>query len=523
MGFGLSAAAIIVSVLFLALGFGIGILLRYKVEREKLKSAEARAREIISEAEAQSRTMKKEAELEAKKFIIDSRAAFEKECREKQKELATLEKRLISREENLERKFDLLESRENKLKNNEQSLSDRRKNIEGLERKYQEALAEVRKTLEKLAGMTAEDAKKRLMESLIEDAKHEAAKKMKEIEDEAQEKATKKAQYIISCAIERMSSEYVSERSISVVHLPNDEMKGRIIGREGRNIRALESATGVDIVIDDTPEAVVISCFDPVRREVARRTLENLIQDGRIHPTRIEDMVEKMTKEVEQVIKETGEQAMYELGLSNIHPELLKLLGSLKFRFSFAQNVFQHSMEAAYIAGMIAAELNLDEKKARRAGLLHDIGKAVSHKVEGSHALVGMEYAKKFREDPEICHSIGAHHEDIPQETALDCIIDAADALSGARPGARREVLETYVKRLEDLERISRSFKGVEKAYAVQAGREIRVMVDNADISDAEAYVLSKDIAKKIEEEMTYPGQIKVTVIRETRAIDYAK
>jgi len=386
-----------------------------------------------------------------------------------------------------------------------------------------ELVAEARKALEKIAGVSAEDAKKQLRESLIEEVKQEAAKTIKEIEDQAKEDGKKKAQYIISSAVERMSSEYSAERAISVVPLPSDEMKGRIIGREGRNIRALEAATGIDIVIDDTPEAVVLSGFNPVRREIARVALQNLIADGRIHPTRIEETVAKVTKEIDAGIKETGEQTCMDMGVLNVHPELIKLLGSLKYRFSFAQNVLQHSIEVAYVAGMMAAELGLDEKKARRAGLLHDIGKAVSHEVEGSHALIGMEYAKKYREDPEIVHAIGAHHEDLAQESALDCIIDAADAISGSRPGARREVLETYVKRIEDLERIATSFPGIEKAYAIQAGREVRVMVVNDEVNDAQAGILSKDIAKKIEQEMTYPGQIKVTVIRETRATEFAK
>jgi ribonuclease Y len=382
---------------------------------------------------------------------------------------------------------------------------------------------EARKALEKTAGITQDEAKKQLMASLMDDAKLEAAKTIKLIEDQAKEEADKKARHVISTAIERMANEYVSERTVATVHLPSDEMKGRIIGREGRNIRALEAALGVELIIDDTPEAVVISGFNPIRREVARRVLEKLIQDGRIHPARIEEMVQKMTKEVDNSIKEAGEEALMQLSIHNVHPELVKLIGALRYRFSFAQNVLQHSIEVAALAGMMAAELGLNEKKAKRAGILHDIGKAVSHEQEGSHALIGMEFAKKYREDPDIIHAIGAHHEDIAQDTALDCIVDAADALSGARPGARREVMETYMKRLEDLERISTSFKGVEKSYAIQAGREIRVMVDAGEINDANANVLAKDIAVKIEKEMTYPGQIKVTVIRETRAIEIAK
>ena len=353
--------------------------------------------------------------------------------------------------------------------------------------------------------------------------KQDSAREIMEIEERAQEEAQKKSKMIISTAMQRMASDYVTDRAISVIALPGDEMKGRIIGREGRNIRALEAATGIDIVVDDTPEAVILSGFNPVRREVARIAIEQLIADGRIHPTRIEEMVGKATKEVEESIKEAGEQICLELNVPNVHPELVRLLGSLKYRYSFAQNVLDHTRQVAYLAGMMAAELGIDEDKARRAGLLHDIGKAVSHEVEGSHALIGMEYAKKYREAPDVCHAIGAHHEDLAQDSVLDLVVDAADALSGARPGARREVLEAYVKRLQDLERISTSFNGVDKAYAIQAGREIRVMVANENVSDADAVVLSRDIAKKIEAEMTYPGQIKVTVIRETRATEYAK
>lgn len=514
---------IAVGVIALVVGGLVGSVVRKKSELKQIDSAKNKAEQILDDAEKQAKTIKKEAELEGKDILLKSKGQFEKETAEKQKELQTLERRLISREENLEKKFDLLESKESDLKKQEQSVIDRKKHLEALEKKYQQLVEETKKKLEKIAGLSKEDAKKQLKDSLLEEVKADTAKLIKDIEDEAREKGEKEAQYIISSCIERMASDYVSEHSVSVVHLPSDEMKGRIIGREGRNIRALEAATGIDIVIDDTPEAVVLSGFNPIRREVAKRALENLIQDGRIHPARIEEMVGKVEKEINAEIKDAGEQAAYELGLHNVHPEILKLLGSLKFRYSYGQNVLQHSKEVAYLAGMMAAQLGLDEKKARRAALLHDIGKAVSHEVEGSHAVIGMEYAKKYREEDEIAHAIGAHHEDLPQDSALDCIVDAADALSGARPGSRREVLETYVKRLQDLERISTEFEGVEKAYAIQAGREIRVMVDNDNVNDAQALVLSKDIAKKIEAEMSYPGQIKVTVIRETRAVDYAK
>jgi ribonuclease Y len=517
------AIVVVIAAAALGLGLGVGLLIRRTVSKKAVEEAQSQASHIVKEAEQSARAMKKEAELEAKDAQLKARSEFEKDVQEKQKELQNLEKRLQTKEDNLEKKFNLIEAKEDEFRSQEQSIADRKKHIEGLEKRYMDLVAETRKALEKVAGLSSEDAKRQLKESLIEDAKNEAARTIKDIEDKTKEEAQKKGRYIMATAIERMASDYVAERSISVVQLPGDEMKGRIIGREGRNIRALEAATGIDIVIDDTPEAVILSGFNPVRREVARISLENLIADGRIHPTRIEEMVAKVTQEVDEQIKETGEQTCLDLDIHNVHPELIKLLGALKYRYSFAQNVLQHSIEVSYMAGMMAAELGMDEAIARRAGLLHDIGKAVSHEVEGSHALIGMEYAKKYRETPEVVHSIGAHHEDLQQESALDCIIDAADALSGARPGARREVLEAYVKRIEDLERISNSFGGVEKSYAIQAGREIRVMVVNEEVDDAQASVLSKDIAKKIEEEMTYPGQIKVTVIRETRATEYAK
>ncbi len=514
---------ILVAALTLSGGFAVGMAIRQQREKGKVAEAEARAQTIRREAEQEARTIRKEAELEAKETQLRSKESFEKESQEKQREFAQVEKRLQQKEDNLDKRIAVVDKKEEEVTRSEQSLVDRKQNVEGLEKKYNELVGEVRRQLEQVAGVSAEEAKRQLREAMIDDARQDAARSILEIEEQLKEDATKKSQLILSTAMERMASDYVAERAITVVPLPGDEMKGRIIGREGRNIRALEAATGIDIVIDDTPEAVILSGFNPVRREVARITLERLIADGRIHPTRIEEMVAKVTKEVDASIKEAGEQLCLELNATNVHPELVKLLGSLKYRYSFAQNVYQHTREVAFIAGMMAAELGLSETKARRAGLLHDVGKAVSHEVEGSHALIGMEYAKKYREDPDVVHAIGAHHEDLEQTSALDLIVDAADALSGARPGARREVLEAYVKRIEDLERISTSFKGVEKAYAIQAGREIRVMVMNEHVSDAESVVLSREIAKKIEQEMKYPGQIKVTVIRETRATEYAK
>ncbi len=515
--------AILAACVAAGVGLGVGIAIRRQIGRKRIEEAEQKSASLLRDAEGQARAIKKEAELEAKDAQLKARAEFEKESQEKLRELSQVEKRLQLKEDNLEKKFALIEKKEEEIGREEQSQADRKKHIEGLEKRYMEMVADVRKQLEQVAGISAEEAKRQLRDAMVDEAKQDAAREIIEVEERAKEEASKKSKLIISTAMERMASDYVAERAISVVQLPSDEMKGRIIGREGRNIRALEAATGIDIVIDDTPEAVILSGFNPVRREVARITLERLIADGRIHPTRIEEMVGKVEKEVEGSIKEAGEALCLELNVPNVHPELVKLLGSLKYRYSFAQNVYEHTKEVAYLAGMMAAELGIDEAKARRAGLLHDIGKAVSHEVEGSHALIGMEYAKKYREDPEVVHAIGAHHEDLEQTSPLDLVVDAADALSGARPGARREVLEAYVKRLEDLERISTSFKGVEKAYAIQAGREVRVMAVNDLVSDAEAVVLSKDIAKKIEQEMTYPGQIKVTVIRETRATEYAK
>lgn len=504
-------------------GFFIAVTIFRKGGGQRLQAARIQAEAVVKDAETQARTFRKEAELEMRDKELKARAEADKVTQVKLREAQDIEKRLMTREEGLEKKFDQLEKREQEIHRDGQSIEDRKKKLTQMEEQQTAVLAEARKTLEQAAGLTQEEAKKKLIDSLIEEAKIDSANQVKIIVDEAKEKAETEGRKIISMSIERMAGDHVAERSISTVHLPNEELKGRIIGREGRNIRALEAATGIDIVVDETPEAVVLSGFNPIRREVARRTLEHLIQDGRIHPARIEEIVAKMEKEVDGTIKEAGEQAILELGLGTMHPDLIRYVGMLKYRFSYAQNVLRHSIDVGFICGMMAGELGLDVKKARRAGLLHDVGKAVTHEIEGSHALIGMEFARKYKEDPDICHAIGAHHEDIPQESALDALVDAADALSGARPGARREVLETYMKRLEDLEKISTSFKGVDKAYAIQAGREIRVIVNHQQITDAQAVVLSRDIAKKIQNELTYPGQIKITVVRETRAVDYAK
>jgi ribonucrease Y len=519
----MTVTMIVSSLIALMVGAFVGMVVRKKIAEGKIRSAEAQAALLIEEAKLKSENLKKGAELEIRDQRLQSKTQLEEEVRNRRLEVVSLEKRLTHKEENLDKKFEMLETREQDMIRRHKQVEGKERDIKDLELKYQNLLEEEKKTLEKVAGMTAEEAKKKLTDTISEGAKIDAAKKVKQIEDEAKSEGDKKARRIITRAIERMAGEWVAERSVTVVNLPSDEMKGRIIGREGRNIRTIEQMTGVDLIVDDTPNAVVLSAYNPVRREVARIVLERLIQDGRIHPTRIEEMVEKVSREIEQQIKEAGEAAAFELGIHGIHPELLRLLGMLKYRTSYAQNVLTHSIEVGYLCGIMAAELKMNEKLARRAGLLHDIGKAVSHEVEGSHAIIGADFAKRYGEDPRVIHAIAAHHEDVPQETALAHLVDAADALSGARPGARSEVLESYIKRVEDLEKIATSFTGVGKAFAIQAGREVRVLVENESITDEQATILSRDIARKIEDQLTYPGQIKVTVIRELRAVDYAK
>ncbi|HBE44028.1 MAG TPA: ribonuclease Y, partial [Deltaproteobacteria bacterium] len=433
------------------------------------------------------------------------------------------EKRLAQKEANLDRKTEIIEKREEELAKKERDVSNRQSTFDKKVREYEGLLVKERERLEKISGLTSEEAKKILMQTMEEAARFESLKISKRIEEEAREQAEKKAKEIVLLAMQRYAGDYVAEDTVSVVPLPGEEMKGRIIGREGRNIRALEAATGVDIIIDDTPEAVILSCFNPIRREVARISIEKLISDGRIHPARIEEIVSKVAEEMEQKIKDAGEQAIFDLGIHNLHPELVKLVGKLKFRSSYAQNVYQHSLEVAFICGIVASELKVNVKDAKRAGLLHDIGKAVDHEIEGSHAMIGADLAKKYGENEDIVHAILAHHEDVEVTGLLDVVVQSADALSGARPGARREMLETYIKRLGDLEQIANSFDGVEKSYAIQAGREIRIVVNSEKVNDETIYMLSKDIAKKIESDLSYPGQIKIVVIRETRAVEYAK
>ena len=496
---------------------------RSRQQRVRIELAKNAAARIIEEAKKDATTIKKEAELQAKDSILKERLDFEKEVRETRRELQNQEKRLIGKEEAIDKRIDSIEKRENELGRRDASVKSREKTIEEKAAQCDRQVDEARRQLEQVAGMTREEAKRSLIDQMVEEAKHESAKRIRVIEEEAKEESVRKSQKIVALAIERLAGDFVAERSVTVFPLPNDELKGKIIGREGRNIRALEAATGIDLIVDDTPETVVISGHNPIRREIARLSLEKLVSDGRIHPGRIEEVVRKSEQEIEEAIKEAGQKAIFDVGVHGVHPEIVKLLGRLKYRYSYAQNVLLHSIEAAFICGMMAAELGLNEKQARRAALLHDIGKAVDHEVEGSHAIIGAELARKYGESPKIVNAIAAHHEDVRAETILAPLVDAADALSGARPGARREMMETYVRRLEELERITNSFKGVEKSYAVQTGREIRIMVQHDIVSDDEAARMAREIARKIENEMTYPGQIKVTVIRELRAVDYAK
>ena len=514
-------AGAMVATFLIGLGLGMFLFKRWTAAQSRL--AERKALEAIEEAKKEAESVKREAEIQAKDHLFQVRAEFEREAKERRQELLNMEKRLLQKEENFEKRIDLLDQKEVNFSKREKMLFQQEKALAEEEKKYAALIEEQRLQMERIAQISAEEAKERLMEMVESEMRHESAKLIKRIEDETQIQADKKAKEIIALAVQRYAADYVAEKTVTVVNLPNEEMKGRIIGREGRNIRALEAATGVDLIIDDTPEAVILSGFNPIRREIARITLERLITDGRIHPGRIEEIVSKAEQEMEQMIRESGEQATFDVGVHGIHPELIKMIGKLKFRTSFAQNVFQHSLEVAFLSGVMAAELGVNVKQAKRAGLLHDIGKAVDHEVEGSHALLGADLAKKYGESQKIIHAISAHHDDEKPQTTLAILIQAADALSAARPGARREMLETYVKRLEELERIACSFPGINKAYAIQAGREVRVIVENEEISDVDAAMLSRDIARKIENELNYPGQIKVTVIRETRAVEYAK
>jgi ribonuclease Y len=503
--------------------FMLGYFIRKRYATKKLKNAEERAKKTLDNAAVEAEKIRRQAELESKDLQLKMRTEFEHESKVRRQELNVFEKRLMQKEENIDRKVDVIDRKEKDIERRDHASIDREKQIHVREKTLEAMLQEEKDKLQKVSGMTKEEARQVLLKRLEDDVKQEAAIMIKRVEEEAREKADKEARKIVGLAIQKCAVEHTVETTVSVVNLPNDEMKGRIIGREGRNIRAIEIATGVDVIIDDTPGAVILSGFDPVKREIAKLSLEKLLEDGRIHPGRIEEVVEKTKKEMEKSMAEEGEKALFDSGLHGLHPEIVKLLGRLRYRTSYGQNVLQHSKEVAYLMGVMANELKLDFTLAKRIGLLHDIGKAVSHEVEGTHAKIGSDLARKYGEPENICHAIEAHHQDIEPKTLLAVLAQAADAVSAARPGARRETLETYVKRLEKLESIADSFKGVEKAYAIQAGREIRVIVQPEKITDAQAAVLARDITKKIEEGLEYPGQIKVTVIRETRAIEYAK
>uniref|UniRef100_A0A7C3WV92 Ribonuclease Y n=1 Tax=Dictyoglomus turgidum TaxID=513050 RepID=A0A7C3WV92_9BACT len=493
----------------LIIGVGLGYLIRKNIEQRTIQVAEKRAEEIVKKAEEEAEERKRTALLEAKEEIFRLRSETEREIKERRQELFNLEKRILQREENLERKEEILSNKEKEID----------KRLENLKKLEEEALME----LQRVAQMSREEARDIILKKVEEELQRDIAMRIKEAEAKYREIADEKAREILTEAIQRCAVDHTVESTVSVVSLPSEEMKGRIIGREGRNIRTFETLTGVDLIIDDTPEAVVLSSFDPVRREIARIALERLVKDGRIHPARIEEMVNKARKEVENKIREEGERAVIEVGLQNLHPDLIRVLGRLYYRSSYGQNVLQHSIEVAKIAAIIAAELHADVNLAKRAGLLHDIGKAIDYEVEGSHATLGADLLKKYGEHPDVVHAVAAHHEEIPLVKTLDVIIQVADSISAVRPGARRESIEIYIKRLEKLEEIAMSFPGVEKAYAIQAGREVRVLVSPEEVDDLTATRLAYQIAKKIEKEMEYPGQIKVTVIRETRAVEYAK
>ena len=509
-------AAIIAAVVGLAIGIGAGYFVRKNISEAKIGEADSLAKNIIDQANKDAETMKKEKLLEAKEEIHKFRSDAEKENRERRSELQKYERRVIQKEESLDRKQQSMENKESNLNQKLRAVDEKQKEVEAIKVKQLEKL-------EDISGITSEKAKDIILSNAEKEVRHEMSIMIKEIETQAKEDAEKKSREIIGYAIQKCAADHVAETTVTVVNLPNDEMKGRIIGREGRNIRTLETLTGIDLIIDDTPEAVILSGFDPIRREIARIALEKLISDGRIHPARIEEMVEKAKKEVDNIIKEYGEQAIFETGVHSLHPELVKLLGRLNYRTSYGQNVLKHSIEVAHIAGIMAAEIGADIKLAKRAGLLHDIGKAVDHEMEGTHVEIGMDLLRRYKESKDVIHAMSTHHGDYEPQTVEAVLVTAADAISAARPGARRETLEAYIKRLEKLEEIANSYDGVDKSYAIQAGREIRIMVKPEKINDEEIHLLARDITKKIEDELEYPGQIKVSIIRETRAVEYAK
>ena len=515
---------LIISILLaLIVGIVVGYLIRKSIAEAKISSAEDLAKQIVDEAHRNADASKKEALLEAKDENHKLRQQTEQDLRERRNESQKQETRLMQKEENLDRKSDMLDKRELSLEKKECSLTDKQQQIEEMESKV-EAMIQMQQTeLERISGYTTDQAKQVILDRIEQEVTHESALMIKEAENRAKEEGDKKAKSILSLALQRCAADHVAETTVSVVHLPNDEMKGRIIGREGRNIRTLETLTGIDLIIDDTPEAVILSGFDPIRRETARMALEKLVQDGRIHPARIEEMVDKSRREVDEYIREVGEETTFEIGIHGLHPDLVKILGRLKYRTSYGQNVLKHSTEVAYLSGLLAAELGEDVKLARRAGLLHDIGKAIDHEVEGSHVEIGKELGIKYGEPDVVVNSIASHHGDEEATSIISVLVAAADALSAARPGARSETLENYIKRLEKLEEISESFKGVEKSFAIQAGREIRIILKPDEIDDLESVRVARDIRKRIENELDYPGHIKVTVIRETRTVEYAK
>ena len=510
------ATAIIAAVVGLAIGIVAGYFTRKNISEAKIGEADSLAKNIIDQANKDAETIKKEKLLEAKEEIHKFRNDAEKENRERRNELQKYERRVIQKEESLDRKQQSMENKESNLNQKLRAVDEKQKEVEAIKVKQLEKL-------EDISGITSEKAKDIILSNAEKEVRHEMSIMIKEIETQAKEDAEKKSREIIGYAIQKCAADHVAETTVTVVNLPNDEMKGRIIGREGRNIRTLETLTGIDLIIDDTPEAVILSGFDPIRREIARIALEKLISDGRIHPARIEEMVEKAKKEVDNIIKEYGEQAIFETGVHSLHPELVKLLGRLNYRTSYGQNVLKHSIEVAHIAGIMAAEIGADIKLAKRAGLLHDIGKAVDHEMEGTHVEIGMDLLRRYKESKDVIHAMSTHHGDYEPQTVEAVLVTAADAISAARPGARRETLEAYIKRLEKLEEIANSYDGVDKSFAIQAGREIRIMVKPEKINDEEIHLLARDITKKIEEELEYPGQIKVSIIRETRAVEYAK
>ncbi len=512
----------IVAIVSLALGGGVSFFVTKQIIEKKLGNAKFVAEKSIKDAEERASTIKKEAVLEAKEEVLKLKTDTENECRERRNEIQKMESRILEKEENLDRKSDMLDKKMQSIDDAKAELETKKQELENAKQDILKERENITKELEKVAGLSREDAKKQVVDSIIDDARKDAGNIVRDIEDQAREEGEKKARDIITLAIQKCATDQTADVTVTTVSLPTDEMKGRIIGREGRNIRAIENATGVDLIVDDTPDAVILSSFDPIRREVARLTLEKLVTDGRIHPARVEDIVEKVKKDIEQTIKDAGENACFEAGVFNLHPELIKIMGRLKYRTSYGQNVLKHSLETSYIAGLLAGELGANVTLAKRAGLLHDIGKALDFEMEGTHISIGVDVAKKFKESPEVIHCIEAHHGGVEFKSIEAILVQVADAISSSRPGARRESLDAYVKRLEKLESIANSFKGVDSSFAIQAGREIRIAVKPEEVDDASMVILAKEIARKIESELEYPGQIKVNIIRETRASDVA-